>query len=785
MLVLTLALAFALAEHVSGAPAASDTTLWFTKPAVNFTTSILLGNGRLGANLYGGLVNERLGLNEDSIWSGSPYDPAPVNCSKNLPMAREFVNQGNYKAAQDFLNTICMGTPAEMGTYQPAGSLLLDFTSGTGEIENYKRQLDLSSSVATVTYTQDNVTFSREVFVSNPAQVIVVHLTASKSGHLSFNASFSTPMMNPSTSFDGTTLVLNAGSYPAYAPVPAGLTYEARLQLVASGGSVKNVQSGSLEKHFTVINATSATLFIAIASSFVKYDDISGNPTTKTVGTLASLGNEPDYNVLKAAHVAAYQQLFNRVAFDFGQNESAAALPTDVRAANFQKTFDPGFVALNLNWGRYLLIGSSWGGAQPPNLQGIWNEDLLPTWNSKFTININLEMNYWGAEVANLADLVEPVVRLIEDVSITGAHMAQVMYNATSTAVGTGAGPGNGSPWMVHHNTDQWRATAPIDASFYGFWPTGGVFELQTIWEHYLFDPTNTTFVKRVYPLFRGASQFFLETLQVHPNNTDWLVVNPSMSPEKAFETVGGEDISTNLGTTMDNSMLRDLFSQTVTFARILGVDEVLSAQLNAAAARLPPFLIGSGGQLQEWLTDWDSKPSTFSHLSPLYGVYPSHQIGPFLNQTLSKAAETLLVFVESLTRRGGRRRGNDIKILLSSNNAIWPNLMGKNLIFQIDSNLGALGTILETLLQSQGGEIHLLPAVPTELASGSFTGLRARGGMLVDAVWSNGILTSANITSTLSVSATVTARLAGSAKTINFQVRAGGRKVLVASDFA
>ncbi|KAJ7834877.1 glycosyl hydrolase family 65, N-terminal domain-containing protein [Mycena olivaceomarginata] len=760
MLVLTLALALALTEHVSGAPTASDTTLWFTEPAVNFTTSILLGNGRLGANLYGGLVNERLGLNEDSIWSGSPYDPAPVNCSKNLPMAREFVNQGNYKAAQDFLNTICMGHQRRW----PAGSLLLNFTSGTGEIENYKRQLDLSSSVATVTYTQDNVTFSREVFVSNPAQVIVVHLTASKSGHLSFNASFSTPMMNPSTSFDGTTLVLNAGSYPAYAPVPAGLTYEARLQLVASGGSVKNVQSGSLEKHFTVSKATSATIFIAIASSFVKYDDISGNPTTKTVGTLAALGNEPDYNVLKAAHVAAYQQLFNRVAFDFGQNESAAALPTDVRAANFQNTFDPGFVALNLNWGRYLLIGSSWGGAQPPNLQGVWNEDLLPTWNS------------WGAEVANLADLVEPVVRLIEDVSITGAHMAQVMYNATSTAMGTGAGPGNGAPWMVHHNTDQWRATAPIDASFYGFWPTGGVFELQTIWEHYLFDPTNTTFVKRVYPLFRGASQFFLETLQVHPNNTDWLVVNPSMSPEKAFETVGGEDISTNLGTTMDNSMLRDLFSQTVTFARILGVDEDLSAQLNAAAARLPPFLIGSGGQLQEWLTDWDSKPSTFSHLSPLYGVYPSHQIGPFLNQTLSKAAETLLVFRGEFKTAGwptawriatwarllnATHVQNDIKILLSSNNAIWPNLMGKNLIFQIDSNLGALGTILETLLQSQGGEIHLLPAVPTELASGSFTGLRAR------------------------VSATVTARLAGSAKTINFQVRAGGRKVLVASDFA
>ncbi|KAK7000565.1 Six-hairpin glycosidase-like protein [Favolaschia claudopus] len=291
-------------------------------------------------------------------------------------------------------------------------------------------------------------------------------------------------------------------------------------------------------------------------------------------------------------------------------------------------------------------------------------------------------------------------------------------------------------------STDQWRMTQPVDSAFYGMWPTGGVFELQTLWEHYLFDPSNTTFVQRVYPLFRGASQFFLETLQVHPNNTDWLVVNPSMSPEKNFESVNGESVSTNLGTTMDNTMLRDLFMETVTFANILGVDQDLSAQLNATRARLPPFLIGAQGELQEWLIDYDNS-HTFNHLSPLYGLYPSKQIGPLVNQTVSDAAQQLLVFRGETPATGWAsawRIGtwarlfnashvqNDIKILLNTQGGLWPNLMGQNQIFQIDSNLGALGTITEALLQSQSGEIHLLPAVPAELASGSFTGLRARG---------------------------------------------------------
>ncbi|KAJ6628541.1 alpha-L-fucosidase [Mycena sp. CBHHK59/15] len=788
MLLGTLVIALAAGERVCANSVASDTTLWFNQPATSFTTTLVVGNGRLGANHYGGVVNDRFGLNEDSIWSGSPYDPANTEASKYLPYARELVNGGYYQVAQDYLNENCRGTPPEQTIYQTAGSLLLNFTTGLGAITNYTRKLDLTTSVASVTYIQDNVSFTREAFMSHPAQVLVVRLSASQPGRLSFNASFTTPMANPSTSVTNQTLILAASSYPGPPPVPAGLTYENRLQLLAPGGSVTGVQS-EIESYLAVSNATTATLFVTIASSYVKYDSISGDPTGKNTRTLAALGGAPDYDYLKAAHISEYQKYFNRVQFDFGQNATTASLPTDVRAGLYQHILDPGFVALNLNFARYMLISSSWGGAHPPNLQGIWNEQLAPDWDSKFTANINLEMNYWGAEVANLADLVEPLLRLVEDVAVTGARTAQVMYNTTATAVTTGGGPGMDIPWELKrlHSTDQWRTTAPMDAAFYGMWPTGGAFELQTVFEHYL---------HRVYPLFRGASQFFLETLQVHPNHTDWLVVNPSLSPEHGFGNINDENTSINLGVTMDNSLLRDLFRETVTLANVLGVDDALSAQLTATAAKLPPFLIGAGGQLQEWLTDWDSKPGVFTHISPLYALFPGNQIGPFINQTVSDAAEVLLIFRGESTngwpaawRVGTWARlldaehvQKDIKILLS--NGIWPNLMGKNSVFQIDSNLGGLGAILETLLQSQGGEIHLLPAVPGELSTGSFSGLRARGGLRVDAAWADGVLSSAKIASTLPTSSAVTVRLSNSTKTVEFSLIGGGTKVLTTSDF-
>ncbi|KAJ7165420.1 alpha-l-fucosidase [Mycena filopes] len=798
MILLPLTIALFTPVVFGSVTTAPDTTIWFNQPATSFTTSIVLGNGRVGASHYGAVLNDRFSLNEDSIWSGSPYDPANTESSKHLPYARELVNNGYYQVAQDYLNDNCRGTPNDQATYQTAGGLLLNFTGGTGEVTNYPRQLDLTTSVTRLDYIQDNITFTREAFVSHPAQVLVIRLTASKPGSLTFNVSFMTPMENPSTTVVGNdTLVSTAASSPGPPPVPAGLTYENRLRLVTSGGVVNGVSSTS--SFLNVQNATSATLFVAIASSYLRYDDISGDPAAKNIQTLNAIGSTPNlnYDDMRSAHVTEYQRYFSRVWFDFGQNATAAALPTDVRAGLFQHVFDPGFVALNLNFARYMLISSSWGGAHPPNLQGIWNEQLAPDWDSKFTTNINLEMNYWGAEVANLADLVEPLLRLVEDVAVTGARTAQVMYNATATALGTGGGPGNGAPWVLHHNTDQWRATAPMDAAFYGMWPTGAAFELQTVFEHYLFDPANITFAERVYPLFRGAAQFFLETLQVHPNHTEWLVVNPSLSPEHGFGDINDENTSINLGVTMDNSLLRDLFRETATLAKVLGVDGDLMDQLASTAAKLPPFLVGAGGQLQEWLTDWDSEPAVFTHISPLYALFPGNQIGPAIDETTSTAAETLLIFRGESTngwpaawRVGTWARllnsehvQKDIKILLS--NGIWPNLMGKNSVFQIDSNLGGLGSMLEALVQSQGAEIHLLPALPSELATGSFSGLRARGGFLVDAAWVEGGLSSARITSQRPNGTTVTVRFANATNSASFSLDGGEARTLTASDFS
>ncbi|KAJ7310026.1 glycosyl hydrolase family 65, N-terminal domain-containing protein [Mycena albidolilacea] len=775
MSVLSLVIVLAVWGGVSGGSVASDTTLWFNQPATSFTTTLVVGNGRLGANHYGAVVNDRFGLNEDSIWSGSPYDPANNQSSQHLPHARDLVNAGLYQVAQDYLNDNCRGTPNDQTTYQTAGSLLLNFTAGISAVTNYTRKLDLTTSVTGVTYIQDNVTFTREAFMSHPADVLVIRLTASEPGRLSFNASFTTPMADPSTSVAGQTLVLTAGNYPGPPPVPAGLTYENRLQLITSGGSVVGVNSAT-NSYLSVSNATSATLFVAIATSYVRYDDISGNPTTKNIDTLKALSPNPVYDQLKTAHISEYQKYFNRVQVDFGQNATAAVLPTDVRAGLFQHIFDPGF------------LGRRASSKSPGYLERTSCSRLGQQIHDEY--QSGNELRSWGAEVANLADLVEPLIRLIEDVAVTGARTAQVMYNASTTAVNTGGGPGNGAPWVLHHNTDQWRATAPMDAAFYGLWPTGAAFQLQTVFEHYLFDPTNTTFVQRIYPLFRGASQFFLETLQVHPNHTDWLVVNPSLSPEHGFGNINDENTSINLGVTMDNSLLRDLFRETATLANVLGVDDDLVAQLTSTGAKLPPFLVGAGGQLQEWLTDWDSEPAVFTHISPLYGLFPGNQISPLLNQTLSNAAETLLIFRGESTNGCASLKYSEAyssnaasnRILLS--NGIWPNLMGRNSVFQIDSTLGGLGTILETLLQSQGDEIHLLPALPAELLSGSFSGLRARGGLFVDATWNNGVLSSARITSNTHASTTITVRLANSTNTVALSVSGGQTKTLTASDF-
>ncbi|KAA1471290.1 hypothetical protein DENSPDRAFT_837251 [Dentipellis sp. KUC8613] len=777
---------------------AAESVLWFQQPATTLIETLLLGNGRLGAAHYGVIANDRFALNEDSIWSGSPYDPANTGCSALLDDARALVNSGSWQEAQQFLNAHCMGTPPGQAAYQTAGSLLLNISVSADPITNYRRQLDLSTAVTTLTYTQGGVDYTREAFVSFPAQAIVVRLSASQPGRYFLNASLSSPMPNTSTRSAGNIVSLTAGNSPAGGgTIPGGLNYESRMQVILPGaGSMTPINaSGTVESFMAIGGADEVVMLISIASSFVNYNDVSGDAAQRNTDVFSAISST-DYDTLKSDHIQSHSSVYSRVSFDLSPSGSSASasMPTDQRIPQNGTQVDAGLVSLYVQLGRYLLISSSRGGAQPANLQGIWQTDLDAPWDSKFTTNINLEMNYWGAEVGNMADMVEPLIRLVEDISVTGARTAQVMYNASSTASGTGGGPGQGAPWVLHHNTDQWRATAPIDDAYYGFWPTGGAWELQTLWEHFLFDPTNMTYASRIYPLFQGASQFFLETLQPHPNESNWLITSPSLSPEHAFLT----NISITLGPTLDNSLISDIFNQTMYLANILGQESDFTKNISDTRDKLPPFQIGTAGQLQEWLEDWDllAPDVTFWHISHLYSVYPSAQIDPRFNNSLAIAASQSLIYRgignggwPIAWRAGTWARLLDANETMSEINALFSTgalssalLSNAGGAFQIDANLGGMATILEAFLQSHNGEIHLLPCLPNELHSGSFSGLRARGGFTVDATWENGELQSARVTSSPGTMAFV--RYAGGTHALRVSFSQGGSHNFTLADF-
>ncbi|TFY68335.1 hypothetical protein EVG20_g3597 [Dentipellis fragilis] len=797
---------------------AAESVLWFQQPATTLIETLLLGNGRLGAAHYGVIANDRFTLNEDSIWSGSPYDPANTGCSALLDGARALVNSGSWQEAQQFLNAHCMGTPPSQAAYQTAGSLLLNISVSADPITNYRRQLDLSTAMTTLTYTQGGVDYTREAFVSFPAQAIVVRLSASQPGIYFLNASLNSPMPNTSTHSAGNIVSLTAGNSPGGGgTIPGNLNYESRMQVILPGaGSMTAINASSTVESFMAIGgADEVVMLISIASSFVSYNDTSGDAAQRNTDVFSAISSV-DYDTLKSDHIQSHSSIYSRVSFDLSPSGSSASasMPTDQRMPQNGTQVDAGLVSLYVQLGRYLLISSSRGGAQPANLQGIWQTDLDAPWDSKFTTNINLEMNYWGAEVGNLADMVEPLIRLVEDISVTGARTAQVMYNASSTASGTGGGPGQGAPWVLHHNTDQWRATAPIDDAYYGFWPTGGAWELQTLWEHFLFDPTNLTYASRIYPLFQGSSQFFLETLQTHPNESNWLIINPSLSPEHAFLT----NISITLGPTLDNSLIYDVFNQTMYLANLLGQESDFTKNISDTRDKLPPFQVGTAGQLQEWLegeyfsvTLQLSRRLIFNRHAKI-GIYFA-QIDPRFNNSLAAAASQSLIYrgignggwsafewflsryaTDILDTRPIAWRAVTWARLLDANqtmseiNALFSTgalssalLSNAGGAFQIDANLGGIA-ILEAFLQSHNGEIHLLPCLPNELYSGSFSGLRARGGFTVDATWENGELQSARVTSSPGTMAFV--RYAGGTHALRVSFSQGGSHNFTLADF-